>query len=85
MTLEELLTQYDLKVATENELVKCEPFSCDNEDLDEFFIKDATEYLKHLLGKTYIFCSKSNPKKIVCAFTLSNDSIRINKKIQRQI
>ena len=81
MTIEELLDLCDLYVATQDKLVQCEPFSCSNEDLDDFFAKDATLYHKHLLGKTYFFCLKTNPKVIVSAFTLSNDSIRISNKL----
>lgn len=84
MTIEELLEQCDLYVANEQKLAKCEPFSCSNEDLDEFFTKDATIYQKKLLGKTYFFCLKDNPNIIVCAFTLSNDSIRITNKFDTE-
>lgn len=80
MTIGELLDLCDLYVATENKLAKCEPFSCGNSDLDEFFMNDASLYHKRLLGKTYFFCLKEDANVIVCAFTLSNDSIRITNK-----
>lgn len=67
-------------------------FSCGNADLDEFFIKDAPLYRKQLLGKTYCFYLDSNPKEIVCTFTLANDSIRVDmlpnsraKKVEKHI
>lgn len=67
-------------------------FSCGNSDLDDFFLKDAPLYRKQLLGKSYCFHLDNNPKEIVCAFTLANDSIRVDmlpnsraKKVERNI
>jgi hypothetical protein len=54
----------------------CEPFDCGNEDLNDFFQNDALNYQTELLGKTYCFTLDENPKIIVCAFTISNDSIK---------
>ena len=62
---------------TDDTLAACQPFSCGNEDLDDFFAHDATRYAHFLMGKTYCFRLNSDPSKIVCAFTISNDSIRI--------
>jgi len=62
---------------TDDILTVCEPFSCGNEDLDDFFAHDATRYAHFLMGKTYCFRLGDKPSKIVCAFTISNDSIRI--------
>lgn len=59
---------------TEELLSTYESFSCGNDDLDDFFRTDATRYSYFLMGKTYCFCSGN---QIVCAFTVSNDSIRI--------
>lgn len=68
------------------------PFSCDNHDLDDFFLKDSIFYRKQLLSKTYCFRLDSDPKKIVCAFTVANDSIRVDmlpnnraKKVKKNI
>lgn len=47
MTIEELLEKCDLCVATEETISRCEPFSCGNDDLDEFFAKDVTLYQKN--------------------------------------
>lgn len=80
MTVEELLDECDLFIATKERFTQCESFSCDNEDLDDFFVKDSIVYDQRLLGKTYVFCHKIT-KAIVCAFTLSNDSIRITNKL----
>ena len=62
---------------TEDVLSACYPFSCGNEDLDDFFAHDATRYAHFLMGKTYCFRLVDDPRRIVCAFTVSNDSIRI--------
>ena len=62
---------------TDDVLSACEPFSCGNDDLDDFFAHDATRYARFLMGKTYCFRLDAAPSKIVCALTVSNDSIRI--------
>lgn len=56
----------------------CHPFTCGDEDLDDFFQNDAMRYKRELLGKTYCFVLDENPKVIVYMFTLSNDSIRVD-------
>ena len=56
----------------------CEPFSCGNKDLDEFFSSDYLDYARQLMGKTYVFLEVANPRQIVCAFTVSNASIFTN-------
>lgn len=62
---------------TDDLLSTSQPFSCGNEDLDDFFKNDATRYAYYLMGKSYCFRKNDDPTKIVCAFTVSNDSIRI--------
>jgi GNAT superfamily N-acetyltransferase len=54
--------------------VRC-PFSCGDSDLDDFFAKEAHLYNKQLLGKSYCYCLNSDPREIVCAFTLANSSV----------
>ena len=81
MTISELISKCDMFIATQEKLATCEPFVCNEDDLTDFFANDATKYQEKLLGKTYIFCLKENPKVIVAAFTLSNDSIRITNKL----
>lgn len=71
-----LLDKCTLRVYNQSLIDFCEPFDCDNADLNEFFQKDAINYQSELLGKTYCFTLDENPKKIVCAFTISNDSIK---------
>ncbi len=54
----------------------CEPFICNDSDLCDFFAKDFIKYNQELFGKTYCFTLDENPSKIVCAFTIANDSIK---------
>ena len=54
----------------------CDPFSCEDEDLDDFFKNDAILYQQELLGKTYAWIDQSNPTKILGMVTLANDSIK---------
>jgi GNAT superfamily N-acetyltransferase len=70
----------------------CEPFSCGHEDLDDFFKSDCLKYSQELLGKSYCFVLQDSPEIIVCAFTVANDSIKVNylpnnrkKKITKNI
>lgn len=61
-----------------SEIESCHLFACDHKDLDDFFLNDVHNYSKQLLGKSYCFCLEEDPSIIVCAFTLSNDSIKVN-------
>ena len=81
MTVEQLLSECDLVRLTEEKLAACKPFSCGKGDLDEFFAKACLVNQRKLLGKTYLFCLKSQPDTIVTAFSLSNDSIRLTNRI----
>ena len=62
---------------TEDIINSCDTFTCGNEDLDDFFRNDALDYATFMMGRSYCFRLKDNPKKIVSVFTVSNDSIRI--------
>lgn len=64
------------KVYNKDILSTCQPFDCGNHDLNEFFAKDAINYSLELLGKSYCFTLDSDPTVIICAFTISNDSIK---------
>lgn len=57
-------------------LDNCEYFSCGNEDLDEFFFKDAIAYDHDLMGKTYCWVLRDDITKIVAMVTLANASIQ---------
>lgn len=54
----------------------CDPFSCGDSDLDEFFSHDVFLYEKELLGKSYCWIKKENDKQIVAIATLSYDGIK---------
>lgn len=81
MTYRELFDSCDIVTATAQRLAMCEPFICENQDLNDFFANDSVLYSKRLLGKTYLLCPKNHPQTIVAAFTLSNDSIRMTNKL----
>ena len=55
----------------------CEPFSCGEQDLDEFFSEKALEYSEFKMGKTFCFRLKSDLRIIVAIFTIAYDSVRI--------
>lgn len=54
----------------------CDPFTCNDADLDDFFAKDAFFYDVELIGKTYAWIDVSNPTQILGLITLANDSIK---------
>ena len=59
-------------------LNSCQVFDCGHEDLNDFFASQTDNYSLELLGKTYCFRLDEDPRVIVCAFTVSNDSIKTN-------
>lgn len=71
-----LLNKCTLHVLNKDILINCQPFSCGHHDLDDFFINESCLYSDQLLGKTYCFSLDEDPSIIVCAFTVSNDSIK---------
>lgn len=77
---------------TEELLSESDPFSCGDEDLDNFFMQESFLYQEELLAKSYCFVLAESPKTIVCAFAVSNDSLRVDqlpnsrkKKVKRDI
>lgn len=50
-------------------------FNCGRDDINDFFLNDATNYQEELFGKTYTFVTEQSPKEIVAAFTVANASI----------
>lgn len=61
---------------TQEVLEYCSPFTCGDEDLDDFFIKNAIAYEKELMGKTYCWVLKDDVTKIVGMITLANAGIQ---------
>lgn len=73
-------------------LESCSQFICDHEDIDDFFLTKTDDYAKELIGKSYCFRLDKDLSVIVCAFTVANDSIKINylpnsrkKKLKKHI
>ena len=52
-----------------------EGFDCGDGDLNDFFNSEALLFQRERLGQTFYFCSKET-KGIVCAFSLSADSVK---------
>ncbi|GHV51883.1 N-acetyltransferase [Bacteroidia bacterium] len=50
-------------------------FNCGNDDLNEFFNRDAVKYQEQLMCQTYFF-RHNETGKAVCAFSLSADSLK---------
>ncbi|MBP3246362.1 MAG: GNAT family N-acetyltransferase [Prevotella sp.] len=66
-----------LDILTDDILNGCHPFVCGDDDMDEFFQKDALDYTRYKMGKSYCFRMNDDMETIVACFTVSNDSIRI--------
>lgn len=60
----------------EDILSNIKPFSCGDEDLDDFFINEAIAYEKELMGKTYCWLLKEDNTKCVGMVTLANAGIQ---------
>ncbi len=53
-------------------------FDCGDADLNEFFQIDALPHQKALIGKSYYFTlDEGNNPTPICAFTVSNDALRV--------
>lgn len=61
---------------TQDVLNHCCPFSCGEEDLDDFFANNAVAYEKELMGKTYCWVLREDVTKIVGMITLANAGIQ---------
>ena len=66
------------RLLTRELIATCKPFSCGYDDLDEYFLKDSPLWADQMYGKTYCFVLKDDPQTIVCAFSLSIETIRID-------
>lgn len=66
------------RLLTRELIQTCKPFSCGYDDLDEYFLTDSPLYAEQMYGKTYCFVLKEDPSVIVCAFSLSNETIRVD-------
>ena len=71
-----LVDKCTFQTLSEELLKECNQFDCGHGDLNDFFSNDSHAYSKELLGKSYCFRLDENPNEIVCAFTISNDSIK---------
>ncbi len=73
------LENYSFKFLSSSIISSSKPFSCgtkqNDNDLNDFFTSDFLSYEENLFGKTYCFVDEVN-NEIVCAFTVSNDSVK---------
>ena len=74
--MERILLASDCTIYPIDSKTDLSSFQCGDSDLDDFFKNDAYLYSKQLLGKSYIAVTNFGSPKIVCAFTLANDSIK---------
>ncbi|KAA6346551.1 hypothetical protein EZS27_005944 [termite gut metagenome] len=65
------------RILDKETMKQCPGFSCGHDDLDNFFYEESESYNTQLIGKSYCFILNENPE-IVCAFTVSNASIRVD-------
>lgn len=84
MTDDELLSRFRFTELTEEVLAECEHFSCGISDLDEYFQKDVIGYTQRMVSRSYAFRPKSNLQQIACAFSVSNDSLRMTDLSNRK-
>ena len=64
---------------------ECEQYHCSKEnDIEKFFHSEFGDYNSELLGKTYCFVTQGSPRKMVCAFTVSNSSINVSNLSNRR-
>ena len=75
---------------TQGKVTLCKSFKCGDNDLDDFFTKDAFLQSEELLCKNYCFSLVDDPAQLVAVFTLSNDSIKKipgsrKKKVEKNI
>ena len=67
-----------MRLLTRELIATCKPFSCGYDDLDEYFLKDSPLWADQMYGKTYCFVLKEDIQTLVCAFSLSNETIRVD-------
>ena len=73
-----LAEKCSMRLLTRELIATCKPFSCGYDDLDEYFLEDSPLWADQIYGKTYCFVLKEDPKTLVCAFSLSNETIRVD-------
>jgi ribosomal protein S18 acetylase RimI-like enzyme len=69
----DLRKQCEFVVLSQDRLIS--GFDCGNDDLNDFFNHDAIKYRRQMFAQTYFFRSIET-QQVVCAFSLSPDSIK---------
>jgi GNAT superfamily N-acetyltransferase len=75
MNLQKSIIPENLKLARLDESTVIQPFECEDQDLNDFLMNDAKNYLKSLLAVTYLYQTE---REIVAYFSLSNDNLSRN-------
>jgi len=66
------------RLMTEELVSSCQKYVCSKDDrINKFFHEEYLDYAHQLLGKSYCFVSKAEPK-IAAAFTVANSSVRVD-------
>jgi GNAT superfamily N-acetyltransferase len=66
------------KLMTEEVVSSCPLYSCSkDEHIDKFFHSEFMDYDRQMLGKSYCFVSRQEPR-IAAAFTVANSSVRVD-------
>lgn len=78
MMKESFSLEHDCRMAkvTQAVLDFCQPFSCGDDDLDDFFANDVIAYDNEKMGKTYCWVLKDDFSKIVGMLTVANAGIQ---------
>lgn len=76
ITIKEFQDEYEWGILKPQDYVKT--FNCGDEDLDNFIIKESSDYSKALLAVTYVVREKSLDKKVVAYFSLAADKLSVS-------
>jgi len=69
----DLIDDCEMLILSEEQVIS--NFNCGNADLNDFFNRDALDYKRQMLSRTYFFRHKSSDT-VVCAFSFSASSIK---------
>lgn len=56
---------------------KLDLFNCDDKHINKFFKKKAMDYSLQFLSRSFCFLNKKNLDEVICAYSLSNDSVNL--------
>lgn len=68
------LKEYQIRRLRKDETIKS--FDCGDNDLNDFILREASNYSKALIAATYVY-EHTNSGKVVCYFSLANDKVSL--------